>query len=452
MSRTPEQPLPARSSLVPPTRPSASAAELAAPPESDAGQAPGAASSEAETTRELLAQGGAHLLGNYRQAPVVFRRGEGSTLFDTTGKAYLDFAAGVAVNALGHAHPALVATIARQAAKLMHVSNYFYNEENVLLAAELAAKTGYPRVFFCNSGAEANEAAFKLVRRHYYAKGDAQRFTFLSFDHSFHGRTLATVTLTGNASYSEGFGPKLEGVVHLPFGDLDAVRAAMGPHVAGIFVEPVQGEGGVLPAPEGFLAGLRALADEHGALLVFDEVQTGIGRTGKLLGSEHDGVRADVVTLAKGLGGGFPIGAMLVREELASSLPPGTHGSTFGGNALASAAARTVLRVLEEEGLIAAAAEKGAKRSAMLSELAARHPDLCSGERGRGLLRGVVLKPGIDARLALGLARERGLLLTIAGGTVLRFTPPLVVTEAELEEGVRRLDEALRALRVELAL
>jgi len=240
--------------------------------------------------------------------------------------------------------------------------------------------------------------------------------------------------------------------VHLPFGDLDAVRAAMGPHVAGIFVEPVQGEGGVLPAPEGFLAGLRALADEHGALLVFDEVQTGIGRTGKLLGSEHDGVRADVVTLAKGLGGGFPIGAMLVREELASSLPPGTHGSTFGGNALASAAARTVLRVLEEEGLIAAAAEKGAKRSAMLSELAARHPDLCSGERGRGLLRGVVLKPGIDARLALGLARERGLLLTIAGGTVLRFTPPLVVTEAELEEGVRRLDEALRALRVELAL
>jgi acetylornithine/N-succinyldiaminopimelate aminotransferase len=432
---------------VPPTRPSASLTEAAE------GRAAvhAAGASEVDSTRELLAEGSAHLLGNYRQAPVVFCRGEGSTLVDTTGKSYLDFAAGVAVNALGHAHPALVATIAHQAATLMHVSNYFYNEENVRLAAELSEKTGYPRVFFCNSGAEANEAAFKLVRRHFFAKGDTGRYTFLSFDHSFHGRTLATVTLTGNASYSEGFGPKIEGVVHLPFGDLEAVRAAMGPHVAGIFVEPVQGEGGVLPAPEGFLAGLRALSDEHGALLVFDEVQTGIGRTGKLLGSEHDGVRADVVTLAKGLGGGFPIGAMLVREELANALPPGTHGSTFGGNALASAAARTVLRVLDEEGLIDAAAVKGAKLSALLGELAARHPDLCSGERGRGLLRGVVLKPGIDARLALGLARERGLLLTIAGGTVLRFTPPLVVTEAELEEGVRRLDDALRALRVELA-
>ncbi len=402
------------------------------------------------TQSDLVRIGQEHLLGNYRQAPVAFVRGEGSRLFDKEGREYLDCAAGVAVCALGHAHPRLARTIAEQASKLMHVSNYFYNEENVLLARELCQKTGYHKVFFCNSGAEANEAMLKLARRHFYAQGKPEKYRFIAFDNAFHGRSLATVNLGGTPAYKEGFGPKLEGMTHVPYGDLEAVRKAMGPDVCGIFVETVQGEGGVTPAPPGFLEGLRALADEHGALLLFDEVQTGIGRTGKFLGGEHTGVRADAITLAKGLGGGFPIGAMLVRDSLAGALPSGTHGSTFGGNPLASAAARAVLAALDEEGLVDGAARKGARLGAKLAELAAKHPDLCELERGQGLLRALVLKQGVDARAVLGRARERGLLLTIAGGRGLRFTPPLVITEAEIDLAVERLDETLRSVRLDL--
>lgn len=402
-------------------------------------------------TATLLKLAKRRLLGNYRPADVVFVKGEGSVLTDTEGKTYLDFAAGVAVTALGHNHPKLVKRIANQAARVMHVSNYFYNEENVLLADELCSKMGFDRAFFCNSGGEANEAMFKLARRHFYANGKPEKYRFIAFDNSFHGRTMATVSLTGTPSYKEGFGPKLEGISHVPYGDLEAVRAAMGPDVAGIFVEPVQGEGGVLPAPAGFLAGLRSLADEHGALLLIDEIQTGMGRTGRLLGSDHEGVKADAITLAKGLAGGFPIGVMLVREQLAGALPPGTHGSTFGGNALACAAARTVLAALHDDHLIEGAEAKGRLLGELLAGIASRNPDLCEGERGQGLLRGLILKNGIDGRLALGHARERGLLLTIAGGRVLRFTPPLIVSTDEIKEAARRVEDALKSLRVELA-
>lgn len=395
------------------------------------------------TTAELLALAGARLLGNYRPAPVFFTGGHGVTLFDKEGRRYLDFAAGVAVTALGHAHPRLVQAISDQAAKVMHVSNYFYNEPNVLLADELCRRARYDRAFFCNSGAEANEAMFKLARRHYSSTGRPEKYRLVAFEQSFHGRTIATVTLTGQKSYSDGFGPKLEGITHVPFGDLEAVRKVMGPDVAGIFVEPVQGEGGVLPAPPGFLAGLRALADEHDALLLLDEVQTGIGRTGAFLASHAAGVQGDAVSLAKGLGGGFPIGAMLLQEKLAGALPPGTHGSTFGGNPLASTAARTVLAVLDEENLVAEAARKGALLGRFLERLAEKHASLCEGERGAGLMRGLILKKGVDARAALAKVREKGVLLTIAGGQVLRFTPPLVVTEDELEEGIRKVGEAL---------
>lgn len=393
---------------------------------------------------ELLEEGARHLLGNYRQAPFVLTRGEGSRVWDTAGRSYLDLCAGVAVTALGHAHPALVRTVAEQAGRLMHVSNYFYNDQNVRLASELCAATGFDRAFFCNSGAEANEAMLKLARRHFWAKGEKERFRVIAFDHAFHGRTLATVALTGTPSYREGFGPPVAGVTHVPFGDEAAVRAAMGPDVCAILVEPVQGEGGVMPAPPGFLRALRTLADEHGALLLLDEIQTGIGRTGTFLGCEHDGVRGDAIALAKGLGGGFPIGAMLLREELAAALPPGTHGSTFGGNALASACARTVLATLKSERLVEGARTKGALLGSLLADLARKYPTLCEGERGAGLLRGLILRQGaIDPRDALARAREHGVLLTIAGGRVLRFTPPLVVTESELEDGVRRLDAAL---------
>jgi acetylornithine/N-succinyldiaminopimelate aminotransferase len=396
---------------------------------------------------DLLATADRRILANYRQAPFVLARGEGCRVWDTEGRAYLDLCAGVAVTSLGHAHPALTARIAEQAGKLMHCSNYFYNEENVRLADELCAATGFDRVFFCNSGAEANEAMIKLARRHFWAKGEKERFRVIAFDNSFHGRTLATVALTGTPSYREGFGPPLAGVTHVPYGDEAAVRAAMGPDVCAILVETVQGEGGVTPATPEFLRMLRTLADEQGALLLLDEIQTGMGRTGTMLGCEHAGVRGDAASLAKGLAGGFPIGALLLRESLASALPPGTHGSTFGGNALASAAARTVLATLRKDGLVEGAKKKGEHLSRELVALAAKHPTLCEGERGQGLLRGLVLRAGaIDPRAALSRAREHGVLLTIAGGRVLRFTPPLVVTEAELSEGVAKLDAALASM------
>jgi acetylornithine/N-succinyldiaminopimelate aminotransferase len=394
----------------------------------------------------LLAIAHKRLLGNYRPAPFVLDRGRGCEVFDTEGRRYLDFCAGVAVDALGHAHPALVQALAEQAGRLMHVSNYFYNAENIRLADELCQKTGFDRAFFCNSGAEANEAMLKLARRHHYAKGHKDKARLVAFHNSFHGRTMGSVSLTGTPKYHEGFGPMVGGVTHVAYGDAAAVRAVMGSDVAGIFVEPVQGEGGVLPAPPGYLSELRRLADSHGALLLVDEVQTGVGRTGKWLGSEHDGVRADAIALAKGLGGGFPIGAMLVREDLASALPPGTHGSTFGGNPLASVAARTVIRVLDEERLVEGALIRGERLHEGLSGLAKKYPAVCQPARGRGLLRALPLADGVDARQILGALQRRGLLVTIAGASAIRFTPPLVVSEAEIDEAVAMVADVLADL------
>ncbi len=403
------------------------------------------------TTETLLAFGRKRLLGNYRQAPFVLERGRGCELFDTEGKRYLDLCAGVAVASLGHAHPGLAAAIGEQAATLMHVSNYFYNAENVRLADDLCRMTGYDRAFFCNSGAEANEAMLKLARRWFFEQGRPDRYRILAFHHAFHGRTLGAVALTGNPKYQEGFGPPLPGVTHVEYGDLEAVKLAMGPDLAAILVEPVQGEGGVVPAPEGFLPALRRLCDAHGALLLVDEVQTGLGRTGKMLGQDHDGVRGDAIALAKGLGGGFPIGALLVREELAAALPPGTHGSTFGGNALASRAARTVLEVIERDGLVDQVAARGAHLARGLEALADKHPTLAIGERGRGLLRGLRLAHGVDVRGLLTALQLRGVLLTVAGADVLRFSPPLIITEAELDEGIAAVDAVLGEIEAERA-
>jgi acetylornithine/N-succinyldiaminopimelate aminotransferase len=316
----------------------------------------------------------------------------------------------------------------------------------VRLADDLCRTFGYDRAFFCNSGAEANEAMLKLARRFFHAQGQKDRYRIIAFHHSFHGRTMGAVSLTGNPKYHEGFGPPLAGITHVAYGDVAAARAAMGPDVAAILVEPVQGEGGVLPAPPGYLGALRRLADEHGALLLVDEVQTGVGRTGRWLGQDHEGVKGDAIALAKGLAGGVPVGAMLVTERLGGALPPGTHGSTFGGNALASVAARTVLAVIREEGLLDAAAARGAQLARGLAAIAGRRPEVATGERGWGLLRGLVLAPGLDPRTVLGVTRERGVLLTAAGTNVLRFTPPLVVTEAQIDEGLARVDEALATL------
>jgi acetylornithine/N-succinyldiaminopimelate aminotransferase len=394
---------------------------------------------------ELCALGRDHLYPNYRQAPIVIARGEGALLWDASGKRYLDMVGGIAVSSLGHAHPRLARAIAEQAARVIQVSNYYYNEPNVRLAQKLCALSGMDRAFFCNSGTEAMEASLKLVRRHFYARGEQERLVVLAFSNSFHGRTLGALAVTGQEKYREGFGP-LPGVRHVAYGDLEATRRTLDKTVAAIAIEPIEGEGGVIPAPAGFLRALRALCDESGTLLIADEIQTGVGRTGTFLACEAEGVRPDVVTLAKGLGGGVPIGAMLCHKTLAEALPPGSHGSTFGGNALASAAALAVLETLESENLLAHVRELGEFLQKALSGVATRRAAHVTGVRGKGLLQAIVLKDGVDARAFLTKLQERGLLLSIAGGSALRFSPPLVVQRQELEEAVAALDAALGEL------
>jgi acetylornithine/N-succinyldiaminopimelate aminotransferase len=400
----------------------------------------------ARPTRQLLDVAAQRLYPNYRQPPIVLERGSGCEVWDTEGRRYLDLAAGIAVNTLGHAHPALSRAVTQQAERLIHVSNYFFNEPAILLADKLCGLARMDRAFFCNSGTEAVEAVLKLARRHHFDAGRQQRSRIIAFERSFHGRTMGSLAATGQPGYWEGFGP-IGGVTHVPYGDLEAVRRAMGDDVAGIIVEPVQGEGGVVPARPGFLEGLRAAADEAGALLLADEVQTGVGRTGAFLAFHHTRVEPDAVALAKALGGGIPIGAMLCKEPLAAALPPGSHGSTFGGNPLASSAALAVLEVLEREDLSGRAATLGRALGERLGAVAQRHAAHVEEVRGLGLLQGLVLRESVDARDVLGRLRDAGVLLTLAGGRALRFSPPLVVTDAELAEGVDQVDRVLGALR-----
>jgi acetylornithine/N-succinyldiaminopimelate aminotransferase len=395
---------------------------------------------------DLLAVAKRRLYGNYRPAPFVLVRGKGCELFDMDDERWLDLCAGVAVCSVGHGHPALSRVIAEQAATLMHTSNYFYNEPSILLAVELCRRTGMDRAFLCNSGTEAIEALLKLARHHFFGLGDKARTRVIAFHNAFHGRTMGALSLTGTPKYREGFG-EFTGVTHVTYGNLDEVKKAMGPDVAAIIVEPLQGEGGVFPAPPGFLKGLRDLADANGSLLLLDEVQTGIGRLGRFLGSDGAGIQADAIALAKGLGGGFPIGAMVTSEKVAGALPPGTHGSTFGGNPLAASAALAVLKIVDDEKLVEGAKTKGEALGKMLDEVVAAVPSVCELARGDGLLRGLVLREGFVARDVLAKVQEAGVLLTAAGDRVLRFSPPLVVTLAELEEGVR----AVRAVCEELA-
>jgi acetylornithine/N-succinyldiaminopimelate aminotransferase len=394
-------------------------------------------------TPELLAKAQKYLYANYKPAPFVLSRGRGAELFDVEGRRWLDLAAGVAVCSVGHAHPEHVRAIAEQASMLTHVSNYFYNEQNILLAERLCTLSGFDRAFFCNSGAEANEALLKLARRHYYAAGDTKRTRIVAFQNAFHGRTMGALSMTGTPKYREGFGT-VEGVVHLNYGDLEAVRAELeGGQVCAVIVEPVQGEGGVLPAPPGFLAGLRELTTRHGSLLLLDEVQTGIGRLGRWFGFEGHRVRPDAIALAKGLGGGVPIGAVLTTEALAGALPPGTHGSTFGGNPLASRAAISVIDILTRENLIEKTRVKGEYLDGLLRQVCQTRAAVCETTRGEGLLRGLVLQKGLMARDILVKLADEGVLLTAAGERVLRFSPPLVITEQELAEGVHTVDRVL---------
>lgn len=397
------------------------------------------------STADLLDTAGRHLLRNYKQPPLVMTRGEGCYLWDTDGRRYLDLYAGIAVCALGHAHPALVKAVSEQVARLGHIANYYYNDQQVRLAAQLAKRTGLDRVYLCNSGTEANEGALKLIRRFHYGRGDVERTNIVATWSSFHGRTMGAVAMTGKRAYWEGFGHKLPGVSHVPFGDLDAMRRRVNDHTAAVIVEPIQGEGGVLPAPKGYLQGLRALCDDVGAALILDEIQTGVGRTGRFLACQHEGVLPDVVTLAKGLAGGVPIGCFVAHERYADALPPGTHGTTFGGNPLAAAAALAVLETLDRDGLLENAAAMGRHLVQGLDALAEKHPTLCEPSRGVGLLCGLPLKDGVDPRAVLNEMRARGVLIVTAGERVLRFAPPLIVTREQLDEGLRALDEVLTA-------
>ncbi|HMR04716.1 MAG TPA: acetylornithine/succinylornithine family transaminase [Polyangiaceae bacterium] len=394
---------------------------------------------------ELLEKAKRYLYPNYRQPDLVMSHGKGAQLWDQSGKRYLDLYAGIAVSTLGHAHPALVQALADQAGRVIHLSNYYYNAPNILLAEKLCTLSGMSRAFFCNSGTEAMEAMLKMCRRHFFAAGQTERYRMIAFDSSFHGRSLGALSLTGQKKYRDGFGP-LPGVTHVPYGDLDAVERELGPDVAGIVVEPVQGEGGVVPAPSGFLRGLRTLTEQHGALLLADEIQTGVGRTGRFLACQHDDVVPDAVSLAKGLAGGVPIGVMLCGEHLKDALPPGSHGTTFGGNPLASHAALCVLSLIESENLMLRARESGEFLKQQLGQLADKHAKHVELARGSGLLWAIVLRADVDARAFVGAMRDAGVLVTLAGGQGVRLSPALTITQDELAEGIAVLDQVLGEL------
>ena len=381
------------------------------------------------------------VMGTYARQDIVFARGEGAWLETEAGERYLDFGSGIAVNALGHAHPRLVAALTEQAGKLWHTSNLYRVAGQEKLAERLVAATFADRVFFCNSGAEACEGAIKAARRYHYAAGRPERWRIVTCQGAFHGRTLATLAAAGNAKYLEGFGPEAPGFDHVPFGDLEAVRAAIGPETAAVMLEPVQGEGGVHVGSAEYLQGLRALCDEAGILLVLDEVQTGVGRSGKLFAHEWAGVTPDIMAVAKGIGGGFPLGAVLATEAAASGLTPGTHGSTFGGNPLATAVGAAVLDVVLEPGFLEAVQQKALRLRQGLARLKDQFPDLVVEVRGQGLLVGIKL--AVAPADVVAAAREERLLLVGAGDNVVRLLPPLTVADHEISEGVERLSRAL---------
>ncbi len=400
------------------------------------------------TQADLLALADKVLLKNNIPQPIVFERGRGCEVWDRAGTRYLDMTAGIAVCGLGHCHSLFTARVTEQLLKLVHISNLFYNDQQILAAKAIVDRSFADRVFFCNSGAEANEGALKLARRYQaVVAGAPQRTKIVSTIGSFHGRTFATVAITGQAKYRENFGPLVEPVEHIPYGDLEAATRALESRTAcAIIVEPIQAEGGIVVAPPGYLAGLRRLCDDTGTILIFDEVQTGIGRTGKWFGHQHDDVFPDVMTLAKGLGGGVPIGAVAVSEKAAAGLTIQAggavpHATTFGGNPLACASAVAVLEIIESEGLLDRVSQAGEYLGGRLNELVREFPGHAIDTRGRGLLRGVAVS-GTPAAVTKR-CREKGVLLSVAGANVIRFAPPYIVERHQLDEAVGILRSVL---------
>jgi acetylornithine/N-succinyldiaminopimelate aminotransferase len=383
------------------------------------------------------------LMPTYARADLAFERGEGAWLWSTDGRRFLDFGAGIATSSLGHDNPHLVAAIAEQAAKVMHVSNLYRVPQAERLAERLVATSFADSVFFCNSGAEANEGLVKMIRRAQASTGHAERFRMICFDGCFHGRTLAMLSATGNEKYLAGFGPRVDGFDHVSLNNLNAVRNAIGPETAGILVEPLQGEGGIRVADPEFLRGLRAACDEFGLFLGMDEVQTGMGRSGKLWMHQWAGMTPDVMSTAKGIAGGFPMGAILATEAVAKHLSPGSHGTTFGGNPLACAASNAVLDVMLAPGFLDEVAETGLYMKRGLRGVVQANPDVLEEERGLGLLLGVKCHvPNVDFQAA---CLRAGLLVIAAGDNVVRLAPPLIVRRAECDIALEMMEQAARA-------
>ncbi len=383
-----------------------------------------------------------HLLPTYNRAPIAFERGEGAWLEATNGERYLDFGAGVAVTALGHAHPALVKALTEQAQKVWHNSNLYQSPQGEALAAKLCENSFADVVFFGNSGAEALECAMKMARKFHAARGAPERYRIITFEGAFHGRTMAN--LAAQNKYLEGFGPPLEGFDQVPFGDHKALEAAIGPATAAILIEPIQGEGGIRVVPPQCLRGLRALCDKHGLLLIYDEVQTGIGRTGRLFAHQGQGADPDIMAVAKGLGGGFPMGACLATKAAAAGMVAGTHGSTFGGNALAMACGNTVIDTVTDPAFLEHVRHVALNLRQRLAALHDQHPHIFAELRGEGLMLGLRLK--VPVAEMVDAARAQHLLVIAAGDNVVRLLPPLIITDAEAAEAVARLDRAATAL------
>lgn len=387
------------------------------------------------------------MVPNYAPGKIIPVKGEGSHVWDQDGREYIDFAGGIAVSALGHAHPALVEALTSQGQQLWHLSNVMTNEPALKLAKKLVDVSFADKVFFCNSGAEANEAALKLARRHAYVNYGPEKNEIISTFGSFHGRTLFTVSVGGQAKYKEGFEPTPGGISHVPYNDIEALKAQISEHTAAVIVEPIQGEGGVTPATQEYLEAVRQLCDENNALLIFDEVQTGVGRTGHMYAYENYGVKPDVLSSAKALGGGFPIGAMLCTDAVAPSLGFGTHGSTYGGNPLGCSVALAVLDTLTAPGVLDNVKTKAERYKAGLEAINAKY-NLFEEVRGMGLLIGIELVEAYHGKAKdfIGAALNEGLMMLVAGPNVLRFTPSLIIPDADIDEGLARFEKAVAAV------
>ena len=391
-------------------------------------------------TQEIIKKADQVIAKTYKRFPIVVAKGKGCTLWDTDGKKYTDFVAGIAVCNLGHAHPGVSKALSMQANTLFHVSNLYYTIPQVELAYRLTENSFADRVFFCNSGAEANEAAIKLARKYFKEKGEGGRYRIISMEHSFHGRTMATLSATGQDKIKQGFEPVLEGFDCVPFNDINALRSKIGLSTCAVLIEPIQGEGGVRCPDPGYLEAVRQACDETGILLIFDEIQTGIGRTGKFFAYEHFGIAPDIMTLAKALANGLPIGAMLAREEVADAFGPGSHASTFGGTPVVTSASLEVVRLLSEENIIDHCIKVGAYFKERLSWLKNRH-ELIEDVRGMGLLLGMKLK--IEGDQIVASCMEKGFLINCIQGNILRFIPPLTIEKEEIDALVACLDEVI---------